>query len=48
MSRSIVEEVLGKRDVKEIWGTGYNEALPVTPQDYTMGGVLPIVLYMMR
>lgn len=48
MSRSIVEEVLGKRDVKEIWGTGYFPALPVTPQDYTMGGVLPAVLYMMR
>lgn len=48
MSRKIVEEVLGKRDVKEIWGTGYFPALPVTPQDYTMGGVLPAVLYMMR
>ena len=48
MSRKIVEEVLGKRDVKEIWGTGYYPALPVTPQDYTMGGVLPTVLYMMR
>lgn len=48
MSRKVVEEVLGRRDVKEIWGTGYFAALPVTPQDYTMGGVLPIVLYMMR
>lgn len=48
MSRKVFEEVLGKRDVKEIWGTGYSPALPVTPQDYTMGGVLPAVLYMMR
>jgi len=48
MSRSIVEEVLGRRDVKEIWGTGYFYALPVTPQDYTLGSVLPAVLYMMR
>ncbi|HEX8565192.1 MAG TPA: hypothetical protein VF648_05945 [Pyrinomonadaceae bacterium] len=48
MSRKIVEEVLGIRDVKEIWGTGYSPALPVTPQDYTMGGILPAVLYMMR
>ncbi|HEX8565191.1 MAG TPA: hypothetical protein VF648_05940 [Pyrinomonadaceae bacterium] len=48
MSRKIVEEVLSIRDVKELWGTGYYPALPVTPQEYSMGGVLPIVLYMMR
>lgn len=48
MSRRVVEEVLGRRDVKELWGTGYYHALPVTPQDYTLGSVLPAVLYMMR
>ncbi|MGD9563072.1 MAG: hypothetical protein AB7F88_09045 [Pyrinomonadaceae bacterium] len=48
MNRNVVEEVLGRRDVKEIWGTGYFYALPVTPQDYTLGSVLPAVLYMMR
>jgi len=48
MSRSILEEVLGKRHVKQIWATGYNPALPVTPQDFSLGGILPAVLYMMR
>lgn len=48
MSRHIVEEVLGKRDAKELWGTGYRFSLPVTPQDYTLGSVLPAMLYMMR
>lgn len=48
MSRKIVEDVLGKRDTKELWGTGYRFALPVTPQDYALGSVLPAMLYMMR
>lgn len=48
MSRQIVEEVLGKRDAKELWATGYRPALPATPQDFTLGSVLPVVLYMMR
>ncbi len=48
MSRHIVEEVLGKRDVKELWGTGYRFAIPIVPQDYALGSVLPAMLYMMR
>jgi hypothetical protein len=48
MSRKIVENVLGPAKVKQLWGTGYRHALPVTPQDFTLGGVLPAVLYMMR
>lgn len=48
MSRQIVEEVLGRRNAKELWATGYRPALPVTPQDFTLGSVLPAVLYMMR
>lgn len=48
MSRQIVEEVLGKKDAKELWATGYRPALPATPQDFTLGSVLPVVLYMMR
>lgn len=48
MSRKIVEEVLGKQNVKDIWGAGYYPALPVTPQEYSMSGVLPMVLYLMR
>jgi hypothetical protein len=48
MSRQIVEEVLGRKDAKELWAIGYRPALPVTPQDFTLGSVLPAVLYMMR
>jgi hypothetical protein len=48
MSRQIVEEVLGRKDAKELWAAGYRPALPVTPQDFTLGSVLPAVLYMMR
>ncbi|HSS96572.1 MAG TPA: hypothetical protein VLK33_06075, partial [Terriglobales bacterium] len=48
MSRQIVEEVLSKRDAKELWAIGYRPALPITPQDFTLGGVLPAVMYMMR
>lgn len=48
MSKQIVEEVLGRKDAKDLWATGYRPALPVTPQDFTLGSVLPAVLYMMR
>ena len=48
MSRKIVEDVLGKRDARELWAVGYRPALPVTPQNYSLGSVLPAVLYMMR
>jgi hypothetical protein len=48
MSRQIVEEVLGKRDAKELWGAGYRPALPITPQYFSLESVLPAILYMMR
>jgi hypothetical protein len=48
VSKQVVEEVLSKRDAKELWAIGYRPALPVTPQDFTLGSVLPAVLYMMR
>src|SRR5262245_52395638 len=48
MSRELVIEVLGKKDADELWGAGYGPVLPVTPQDFELGGVLPAVIYMMR
>lgn len=48
MSKAVVSEVLTKRDAKELWAIGYRPALPVTPQDYSLGSVLPAILYMMR
>ena len=46
--RQIVEQVVNVAETKELWSAGYRKALPVTPQNFTMGGVLPIVLYIMR
>ncbi|MDE2125237.1 MAG: hypothetical protein KGJ62_01455 [Armatimonadetes bacterium] len=43
-----MEEVLGRREAGELWATGYRPAFPLTPQEFTLGGVLPAVLYMMR
>src|SRR5215813_10650021 len=48
MSREIVIDVLGKKDTDELWGAGYWPALPVTPQDFELGGILPTVIYMLR
>jgi len=46
--KAILEESLTPRVVKELWTTGYRAVLPVTPQDFSLRAVLPIVLYTMR
>jgi len=46
--QKLVGGVLGERAARELLGVGYRPALPVTPQDFSLGGVLPAVLYMMR
>lgn len=48
MSRQTFEEVLGKRDVRAIWGSGFDKAIPVIPQNYVLGSVIPAVLFLMR
>lgn len=48
MSREALENVLGPKDARELWTAGYRPALPITPQDFALGSVLPAVLYMMR
>jgi len=40
MSKKIVEEVLTARSTKAIWSASYKEALPIVPQDFSMGAVL--------
>ncbi len=47
-SKEIVGEVLPPAEMKELWTAGYRKALAVTPQDFSMGGVLPNLLYIMR
>lgn len=46
--KAILEDSLTSRVVKELWTTGYRSVLPVTPQDFSLRAVLPIVLYIMR
>lgn len=48
MSKEIVQEVLTPKAAKELWSTVYLPALPVTPQDFALGGLIPAILYMMR
>jgi hypothetical protein len=47
-SKKIVEEVLGKARVEEIWSGNYNKALPVSIQNFDLGAVFPAVFYMFR
>jgi len=48
MSREILIEVLGKKDADELWGAGYGPVLPITANDFEMGGILPAVIYLLR
>ena len=48
MSKKIVEEALSKKEQKDLWAAGYRPALPITPGYFSLGSVLPAVLYMMR
>ena len=46
--RSIVEAVLTKERTKKLWTTNYYPALPITPQDFDIGALLPTMLYLAR
>ena len=47
-AKKIVENVLSIPTTKKLWTSIYLPALPFTPQDFTMGAVMPAVLYMFR
>lgn len=46
--KTIVEEVLTVARARNLWTANYFPALPFTPQDYEIGGLLPTMLYMAR
>lgn len=46
--KEIMQQALSPANFKEIRTNGYYTALPVTLNSLSMGGVLPVVLYMMR
>lgn len=47
-AKKIVENVLGPSTTKKLWSSVYLPALPFTPQLYSMGAILPAILYMFR
>lgn len=46
--KTIVEEVLGIRTVKDLWTANYTPVLPLSLQEFTLGAVMPAVFYMFR
>lgn len=48
MTRQIVEQVLGGPITAQVWTGNYEPALPFVPQGFSVGSVLPAVLYMLR
>lgn len=46
--KNIVEEVFSIPTTKYLWTSTYFPALPITPQGFSMGAVLPAILYMFR
>lgn len=47
-ARNIVEESLTKQRADALWTSNYLPVLPITPQDFDIGGILPAILYMAR
>jgi hypothetical protein len=47
-ARAIVDDVLGRGMTREIWSGDYENALPISIQDFELASVLPAVLYMFR
>ncbi|MCC6135436.1 MAG: hypothetical protein IT491_08670 [Gammaproteobacteria bacterium] len=46
--RNIVEESLTKQRADFLWTANYPPALPMTPQDFDIGALLPAMLYLAR
>lgn len=47
-AKTITEEVLTPARVRELWTANYLPALPITPQNFDIGTLLPAMLYMAR
>jgi len=46
--KSIVEEALTPQRARKLWTANYYEALPIAPQAFEVGSLLPSMLYMAR
>lgn len=47
-ARNIVEESLGPQRCNTLWTANYLPVLPITPQNFDIGALLPVMLYMTR
>ena len=47
-NREIVESAMPRAVARKVWSATYLPALPLTPQDFELSGVLPAVMYMAR
>lgn len=46
--KEVFEDNLSKATLKRLWTSVYYPALPITPQDFSIGALLPAVFYMFR
>ena len=47
-TRQVVESVLGSQMTSQIWTSTYPPVFPFTPQDFSVGAILPMMLYLFR
>jgi hypothetical protein len=47
-ARKIVESVLGGRMTARVWTSVYAPVFPFTPQGFSVGALLPMILYLFR
>lgn len=47
-TRQVIESVLGSQMTAQIWTSNYSPVFPFTPQDFSVGAVLPMMLYLFR
>lgn len=46
--KQVFEDNLSTATLRRLWTSIYSPALPITPQDFSIGALLPAVLYMFR
>lgn len=47
-ARKVVESVLGGHMTSQVWTSTYSPVFPFTPQGFSVGALLPMVLYLFR
>jgi hypothetical protein len=47
-ARKIVESVLGDKMTTKVWTSNYAPVFPFTPQGFSVGALLPMILYLFR